>query len=546
MKKTYILTTIVICALAIAGCQKGFLNQSVNPNTPSSATPQQILAGALQSSTGTTGGNQYLTFGIWCGYFAPSGSYVPSTATLTYNFTNTSFNEFTGYYNNLANYNVLITMGAASPALANFEAIAKVMTAYDYEMLVDNYSDVPYSQALNSSKYLFPAYDKGQAIYNDLELQLDAAIGLMSTSATSPGTSDIYFGGNMTNWRKFANFLKLRIAIRQSNITANKAGLVTELAKTISTSADLLDDNTGVYAQPGYANSASNGGQYAPFYAAWGISAAGAYEADYLQDVANSFYISMMVGYNDTLRLKQCYQPTLLTTQPSGTVVPDIVKQIVGNTLGSNSQLSNANTSTVGIGLAQSATMSQPIVLPSEACFLNAEAVLEGYLPAAFPATGTNSAQDYYQRGIVASFKQLLVPNAATAAVTYYSQPIVDVNWTTSAAAPAPTDAIAGAQTNANGTMPAGTALQRAIITQKYISQIGFGFFETYNEYRRTGMPNLLGARSLTAGALGTGAVPNRIFFPSGEFSTNTASVSAEPTINVFTSLIFWARNVNP
>jgi len=537
MKKTYLITTIIIFALAVAGCKKGFLDQSVNPNSPSSASPQNILSGALQAATTTTAGGTYLTFGIWCGYFSPSGSYVPSTNTTLYNFTNTSFNFFPTYYPNLANFNTLIQQAAASPALANFGAIAKIMTAYDFEMLVDNYSDVPYFQALNSTKYLFPAYDPGQAIYNDLELQLDAAIAMVNTSATNPGSSDIYFQGNMTGWIKFANFLKLRIAIRQSNIVANKAALVTELAKT--SNLGFLDDNTSVSCQPGYSLSDANGGQEAPFYINWGVSAAGGLRPDYLQDVACTFYINFMVGLNDTLRLKQVYQPTLLTTEPSGKVPPNNVSHIIGNTLGSSTNTSNANTSFIGSGLSKGATMAQPIVLGSEACFLLSEAVLEGYIPG--PASGTGSAQDYYQRGITASFVQLNVPNAAAAAATYYNQPIVDVNWTTSSTAPAPTG-LAGV----NGSAPAGTPLLRAIITQKYISNIGFGFFESYNEYRRTGMPNLSGARSIAAGALGTGTAPNRVFFPSTEFQTNTAAVSAEPTINIFTSLIFWARNINP
>ena len=550
MKKTYLLTTIVIFALAIAGCQKGFLNQSVNPNTPSSATPQDLLAGALQSSTTTTNGSQYLKFGIWCGYFAPSGSYVPSTTTLTMNFSNTSYNEFNFYYTNLTNYNLLIQDGAANPSLVNFAAIGKIMTAYCYEMLVDNYNDVPYSQALNINQYMFPAYDKGPAIYADLLKQLDAAITMVNTSATNPGISDIYFGGNMASWQKFANFLKLRIAIRQSNLTSLTAGLQTEVKSTAS--YGYLDDNTNVSAQPGYINSTFAGGQYAPFWANWGISAAGSYEPDYLEYVANNFYVNMLVGYNDTLRLKQVYQPTLLTTQKSGTVVPDNVSQIVGQIFGSNTQLSNSNTSAIGFGLIQSPSMAQPVVQGSEACFLMAEGVLEGYV--AGPVSGAGSAQDYYQRGITASFKQLNVPNYAAAATAYYSQPIVDVNWAASAAALAPSDKVAGVQTNANGTMPAGTALQRAIITQKYISLIGFGFFEAYNEYRRTGMPNLLspsalqpaGARTQQPGALGTGVAPNRIYFPSTETTTNAAAVAAEPAVNPFTSLIFWARNINP
>jgi hypothetical protein len=165
MKKIYILTLIAL--FASVGCKKSFLSQEVNPNAPSSATPQNVLSGVEESLTAYTDGNTYLYLGLWTGYFTPSGSFTPNSLAETYNFTNSSFSRF-GAYSQLANLNYLIQQGAATPALANFAAISKILTAYTYQMLVDNYNDVPYSQALNSYKYIFPDFYNGQEIYNDL------------------------------------------------------------------------------------------------------------------------------------------------------------------------------------------------------------------------------------------------------------------------------------------------------------------------------------------------------------------------------------------
>jgi hypothetical protein len=88
-------------------------------------------------------------------------------------------------------------LGQHRPSLAGYQAIAKIMKAYDFEQLVDVYNDVPYTQAFNASVYLFPKYDKGQDIYDDLAKQLVAAIGIINANAGATVTpaSDIIFAG---------------------------------------------------------------------------------------------------------------------------------------------------------------------------------------------------------------------------------------------------------------------------------------------------------------------------------------------------------------
>jgi len=513
MKKKYILS--LFFALAVAGCKKN-LDQSVNPNQPSVASPQNVLSGAL-TVTAVRTEIDYNTFGIWLGYYAPSGNFTTSTVTLNYSVTTSSLtNYFNNLYGNLANYNYLITKAGSDPTLANFGAISKIMSAYDYQMLVDNFNDVPYSQALNSNTYLFPAYDKGQAIYNALMTQLDAAIATINTSpgAVLPGSSDVIFGSNtgteMANWKKFANTLKLRIALRQSNIAANKAGLVTELSTT--SAEGYLNDVVFAQVQPGYLNSDANNGQQNPYYKQYGVTAAGALTTGNQTTRGNNFFIGLLNAKND-LRLARFYAPV-------GAVV-------VGNTLGSANTLTNTFTSPLGPGIL-SITGPAPIISGSDACFLLADAIVEGYIPGTVDGVAAGTAQDYYQRGITASFVALGL--TAAQATTYYNQPIVDVNWTAS---------VASTTTN-----PYGTRV-KAILTQKYIALFGYEILESYNEYRRTGLPNLSGARSQNSGAVGNGnalqPVLNRVPYPNTEYSTNAAAVNAEPAVDIFNSTIFWA-----
>ena len=82
----------------------------------------------------------------------------------------------------------------------------------------------------------------------------------------------------------------------------------------------------------------------------------------------------------------------------------------------------------------------------------------------------------------------------------------------------------------------------KAIITQKWIALAnGYDSFEQFNEYRRTGYPNL--PSSVDPGALST-HLPTRLYYPSTELDANPDQYKAAGglTISPFTSKIFWAK----
>jgi hypothetical protein len=99
-------------------------------------------------------------------------------------------------------------------------ACIEVLTVYTYSVLVDVFGDIPYSEALDALGHPSPKYDDASTIYANLFTRLDAAIDMMDS--TKPGfSSDLIYtadrtghvGGYMPNWIKFANSLKLRMAI---------------------------------------------------------------------------------------------------------------------------------------------------------------------------------------------------------------------------------------------------------------------------------------------------------------------------------------------
>ena len=498
--KKYILIIAALFSIGISGCKKDYLSQEVNPNNPSVSPPGITLAAALNVAA-TTINTSYSQYGVWLQYWSRSGSYVPAPTLDQFQITNTTYTGvWTTLYQNLTNFNNLQTAAAADPSLANYQAIAMIMKVYDFQQLVDQFGDVPYSQAFNPGKYLFPAYDKQTDIYHDMGKQLDAAIALItkSGSASSPGTSDIIFGGNMTNWQKFANTLKLKLAIRVYKKLTKTDPLVTALASTAS--IGYLDGTTEALANPGYANTLSGtSSQESPFYSTYGFDVNGNQSGNNAYYRANTFSINFLTKANDP-RLAMFYGPN-----PNG-------GPIDGNPFGlATNAKSNANTSPIGPGLLKSPTMSAVVFSGAESLFLQAEALQNGI---ALGSTVPASAQLAYQAGITSSFVDLGLTEAQ--AQTYYKQSIVDVGWSSS---------------NPN----------EAIIYQKWISLNGYNNLEAYLEYQRTGYPILPNPVSQDPSAIST-TLPIRQLYPQSEISSNGAEVGKEGTIDIFKTKIFWEQ----
>lgn len=101
---------------------------------------------------------------------------------------------------------------------------ARILRVYIFHRLTDLYGDIPYSQAGNASEYGYPKYDTQESIYNDLLKELDEAQGAIDVNAVSElGSADIYFGGDAQKWKKMANSLMLRIAMRMTKVDEAKA-----------------------------------------------------------------------------------------------------------------------------------------------------------------------------------------------------------------------------------------------------------------------------------------------------------------------------------
>ena len=93
-----------------------------------------------------------------------------------------------------------------------YTGISQLLQVYTFSVLTDTFGDIPYSDALQLSSILTPAYDKQEDIYNNLLARVDLGITNVTTNAGSnPGTADVVYGGSSTKWAAFGNSLKLRL-----------------------------------------------------------------------------------------------------------------------------------------------------------------------------------------------------------------------------------------------------------------------------------------------------------------------------------------------
>jgi len=137
--------------------------------------------------------------------------------------------------------------GDGAGVLKNKLAIVEIMTVYTYSVLVETFGNVPYTEALNAS-ILLPKYDDGLYIYKDLITRLSAAITSMDQTEGSFGGYDNMYSGDVTQWYKFANSLKLRMGMLLSDVDNPLAKATVESAfPNVITSND---DNAAIPFMP--------------------------------------------------------------------------------------------------------------------------------------------------------------------------------------------------------------------------------------------------------------------------------------------------------
>ncbi len=106
----------------------------------------------------------------------------------------------------------------------NINSVLRIYKVYLMSLITDVYGDVPYSEAAKGyieSKFS-PKYDTQEDIYNDFFTELADASANIGTSSDKV-SGDVIYNGNLDRWKKMANSLRLRYAMRISNVNPVKA-----------------------------------------------------------------------------------------------------------------------------------------------------------------------------------------------------------------------------------------------------------------------------------------------------------------------------------
>lgn len=127
-------------------------------------------------------------------------------------------------------------------------AIIEILSVYAWSNLVETFGDVPYSEALDIDNVL-PKYDDGLTIYKDLIARVTAAVNSMNSSGSfaDNGKVDLMYNGNVANWKKFGNSLKLRMGIMLADVDAGLSKSTVESAVTSGVFTSNADNGSYLY-----------------------------------------------------------------------------------------------------------------------------------------------------------------------------------------------------------------------------------------------------------------------------------------------------------
>ncbi len=215
MISNYIKITIVLASLIAGSCTDDFEEINTNPNRPEAVSADLLLGKVL-----TTAANEAALEG-W-----NSGNVV-AQHTAKINFTDYDryfWDDNSGYwgdlYGNLRDIENMLAIARdeANPN-ASYEGIALVMRAWSYAELTSLWGDIPYAEAIQGraeAAILQPAYTPQPDVFTGILEDLRTANTLLQADGPLIN-GDVIYEGDLLQWKKFANALRVRLLMRVSS-----------------------------------------------------------------------------------------------------------------------------------------------------------------------------------------------------------------------------------------------------------------------------------------------------------------------------------------
>ena len=494
MKKNIIKVALIFSIVATTiSCTKDFNEINSDSTGVEQLTLPDLFRGAFAKIIITKPEWQYqlqqnLNADLWSGYMATPTPFAGGSNNSTYNFIN-GWNDFawTPAYNFLAYSDGIErkTKGKQD----DFYALSLILKVETMHRLTDIFGPVVYSQY---GQGIIPVnYDSQEEVYNTMFAELDFAINTLTAKIQSGASSNLggvdlsTYNGDMTKWVKFANSLRLRLAMRI--VKVNNALAKIQAEKSATHSIGVMTDNADNFAL-------NTNHPLKTVGRGW-------------EDIKMSANMeSILIGYNDPRTSKFFDQSVAVPGQYKG------IRSAI-NIVAKADHVGFSN-------LSDYITSKVTFMTASEAYFLRSEGALRGW------NMGGGTAQTLYEDGIRKSFDQHGLSSAA--ANTYLTNNTnVPANYVDTAPGYAVNNsaAVSTVTIQWNGADTNERKLER-IITQKWIACFPDGQ-EAWSEYRRTGYPKLFPAlKNTSGGIIDSNLGPRRLNFAISEVTRNAAGVS--------------------
>jgi hypothetical protein len=522
MKTQLIISILFIFSLT--ACTKNFEETNTNPDRPVSVQPQYLFNGAVYSIMNLYGGEmRKRVFSHYSNYVAVGGGqlerYFWIDGTLNGYFQNT-------YTNCLQPLYQIQKLYGSDPGYRNRVAIAKIMESYVYSNAASIWGPMPKKAALSGEQVI--AYDSEQDIFNAVLDTLKAAANAINLTGDKYTTGDAIYNGDLLKWKKFANTLRLRIAIQIVSANSTKA------EETLS---DVLSNEENTINSPAETAFSKWGNTSLNWSYLYDYNIVNATSNSSSINVASEALVKYMLPYNDP-RLPIYAKPAPAGTPNAGQYwgMPLTNQLPRGVSMNPTPHPTNDPKNYSPLGDVFTKMDADHVFLSyEETQFLKAEAAFKGW-------GGTKTAEQYYTTGITASMQKYGIAQAQIN--TYLNTP--GIKWNTvvdTTGRSAEFEDYLGITTSAILTPNP----FRQIIMQEWLA----GFYRAIDAWtliRRTQVLEFVphfNPDGSEGGTVGFAYIPQRMVYPQVEYQINTDEVKKAVALlngtDIMRTKLWWA-----
>ncbi|WP_298736415.1 SusD/RagB family nutrient-binding outer membrane lipoprotein [uncultured Chitinophaga sp.] len=242
MKKAFLYIGMVSALLG--SCTKDFNELNTNPTAiPSEQMEPNYMLSRTQYNYANTGYSQLLFQSMWTqvfastfNYYSNGDKYVGSANLISYQ------NRIWEEDYQAASIATEIGRLAKDKGLDNLYNASVIMRILIMQHVTDCYGDVPYSEAFKAREgVVSPVYDTQESIYKSMLAELETVTAALDPSKDAL-TADLFYKGNIAQWKKLGYSLMLRTAMRLTKADAATARTYAEKAAAGGTFAGVADN----------------------------------------------------------------------------------------------------------------------------------------------------------------------------------------------------------------------------------------------------------------------------------------------------------------